>query len=88
MRLIRDTYRPGPDRLAYVAVDKTAAVVVTRVYGPSHRPQHKNVKELNLYRLEQGVFALDFDFEELGNYIFVVEEDGCVQTVLNAKVYA
>ena len=87
MKLIRDTYRPGKDRLAYVAVDQNAAKVVTRVYGPSHRARNKHSEELNLYKLEAGVFALDFEFKELGNYIFVVEEDGKVQTILNAKVY-
>jgi len=87
MKFLRDTYRPGKDRLAYGAVDKDAVLVVTRVYGPSHRPRSKNSVELKLYKLEAGVFALDFEFDELGNYIFVVEEDGKVQTILNAKVY-
>lgn len=85
MKFVRDTYRPGKDRLAYGAVDKNATSVVARVYGPGPRPRGKN---LTLYKLEQGVFALDFEFKELGNYIFVVEEDGVVQTILNAKVYA
>jgi hypothetical protein len=88
MKFIRDTYKPGQDRLAYAAVDPKASVVLTRVYGPGHRPEHKSLQEFNLYKLEDGVFALDFVFEELGNYIFVVEEDGTVQTTLNAKVYA
>lgn len=88
MKFLRDTYRPGKDRLAYAAVDKNASVVVVRVYGPSHRARSKSKKEIKLHKLEQGVFALDFEFKELGNYIFVVEEDGEVQTILNAKVYA
>lgn len=71
--------------MAYVAVGKKAASVVARVYGPGHRPRSKKVE---LYKLEQGVFILDFDFKEIGNYIFVVEEDGEVQTILNARVYA
>ncbi len=82
MKFLRDTYRPGKDRLAYGAVDRNATKVVARVYGPS-----KHCKRLNLYKLEAGVFALDFVFKELGNYIFVIEEDGVVQTILNAKVY-
>jgi len=87
MKFLRDTYRPGKDRLAYGAVDKNASVVAVRVYGPSHRPRSNDITKLKLYKLEAGVFALDFEFKELGNYIFVVEEDGVVQTVLNAKVY-
>ncbi len=87
MKFLRDTYRPGKDRLAYVAVDRDAVVVVARVYGPSHRPRHKYTETCRLFKLEPGVFALDFEFKELGNYIFVVEEDGTVQTILNAKVY-
>ena len=63
MRLLRDTYRPGKDRLAYVAVDVNAAAVVTRVYGPAYRPKSNNSEKLNLYKL-------DFEFKELGNYIF------------------
>ncbi len=87
MRFLRDNYRPGKDRLAYGAVDKNASVVVTRVYGPGQGPKNKRAQKLNLYKLEAGVFVLDFEFKELGNYIFVVEEDGVVQTILNAKVY-
>lgn len=87
MKFLRETYRPGADRLAYAAVDKDATTVVTRVYGPHHRPRNKNTQELELFKLERGVFALDFEFKEIGNYIFVVEEDGTVQTILNAKVY-
>lgn len=87
MRFLRDNYKPGQDRLAYAAVDQAAIKVVARVYGPSHRARSKHSQELNLYKLEAGVFALDFEFRELGNYIFVVEEDGTVQTILNAKVY-
>jgi len=83
---IRDNYRPGQDRLAYAAVDVTATEVVTRVYGPSHRAGNRSTQTLELFKLEKGVFALDFDFKQLGNYIFVVEEDGEVQTILNAKV--
>jgi hypothetical protein len=87
MKFLRDTYRPGPDRLAYVAVARDAASVVARVYGPGHRPRSNAAKEVKLFKLEEGVFALDFVFKELGNYIFVIEEDGTVQTILNAKVY-
>jgi len=86
MKYLRGTYRPGPDRLAYAAVDNDAAVVVARVYGPG-RPGTTHFGR-DLLKLERGVFALDFEFKELGNYIFVVEEDGVVQTILNAKVYA
>ena len=71
-----------------MAVDRDAIKVVTRVYGPGHRPRSNAITKLNLFKLEQGVFALDFEFKELGNYIFIVEEDGTVQTILNAKVYA
>jgi len=85
MQFLRDTYRPGKDRLAYAAVDKNAASVITRVYGPGLRPRSK---ELKLHKLEPGVFILDFEFRELGNYIFVVVEDDEVRTILNAKVYA
>jgi len=85
MRFLRGTYRPGPDTLAYVAVDMLAISAVARVYGP---PRHSVAVAYDLDKLEPGVFALDFDFKELGNYIFVIEEDGEVQTVLNAKVYA
>jgi len=88
MKFLRDTYRPGPDKLAYAAIDPDAASVVTRVYGPRHSATHADVITLPLFKLEDGVFALPFDFRELGNYIFVVEEDGTVQTILNAKVYA
>lgn len=88
MKFLRDTYRPGKDRLAYLAVDRTATVVVARVYGPSHRPRSRHKTELKLFKLEEGVFVLDFEFKELGNYIFVIVEDGVVQTILNAKVYA
>lgn len=86
MKFLRENYRPGDDRLAYAAVDTNATNVVTRVYGPRHSPEHKSVKSLELFKLEPGVFCLDFKFDELGNYIFVVEEDGTVQTILNAKV--
>ena len=85
MKFLRDTYRPGKDRLAYAAVDKNAAVVVARVYGPGPRPCCETIE---LHKLEPRVFVLDFEFDSLGNYIFVIEEDGEVQTVLNAKVYA
>jgi len=87
MRFVRETYKPGQDKLAYAAVDPHATSVVTRVYGPYHSATHSDVIELSLYRLEDGVFALDFMFRELGNYIFIVEEDGTIQTILNAKVY-
>ncbi len=85
MNFRRDTYKPGKDRLAYAAVDKDAISVVARVYGPGRRPRKHEVK---LYKLERGVFALDFEFKEVGNYIFIIVEDGEVQTILNAKVYA
>lgn len=81
---LRETYRPGPDRLAYAAVGKDAEAVVARVYGPNRSP----VQEIKLGKLEKNVFAFDFVFKELGNYIFVIEEDGEVQIILNAKVYA
>lgn len=87
MKFLRDTYRPGPDRLAYVTVDRAATTVVARVYGPGHRPGSNNKTKLKLFKLEEGVFVLDFEFKELGNYIFVIVEDGEVQTILNAKVY-
>jgi hypothetical protein len=87
MKFIRDTYRPGLDRLAYAAVGTNATKVVARVYGPSHKSNVNNMKEHELLKLEPGVFILDFEFEQLGNYIFVVEEDGKVRTILNAKVY-
>ena len=86
MKFLRETYRPGKDRMAYVAVDRAAIKVVARVYGPGHRPRSNAITKLNLFKLEAGVFALDFEFKELGNYIFVIEEDGTVQTILNAKV--
>lgn len=85
MKFLRETYKPGPDTLAYGAVDVAATDVVVRVYAPGRR-RHPDEHQLEM--LEPGVFALDFEFEELGNYIFVVEEDGVTQTVLNAKVYA
>lgn len=88
MKFLRETYKPGPDKLAYAAIDPNATSVVTRVYGPRHSATHSDITPLSLYKLEDGVFALDFDFRELGNYIFVVEEDGKIQTILNAKVYA
>jgi len=83
----RGTYRPGPDRLVYVADDAGATKVVARVYCPCH---HKNVDRhvVELRKLEPKVFILDFDFQELGNYIFVLEEDGEISAILNAKVYA
>ncbi len=81
---LRETYRPGPDRLVYPAQGKDAEAVVARVYGPNHAP----VREIVLEQLENNIFAFDFNFRELGNYIFVFEEDGEVQTILNAKVYA
>lgn len=81
---IRETYRPGPDRLVYAAQGKDAKEVVVRVYGPNHA----RVREIVLDKLEKNVFAFDFNFMEIGNYIFVFEEDGEVQTILNAKVYA
>jgi hypothetical protein len=88
MEFRRGTYKPGKDKLAYAAVDPQATLVVARVYGPRHCANCNDVAGLELYRLEGGVFALDFEFRDLGNYIFVVEEDGVVQTILNAKVYA
>jgi len=88
MRFLRNTYKPGPDKLVYTAIDLKPTLVVARVYGPRHSETHSDVKSLNLYKLEDGVFALDFNFKELGNYIFIIEEDGAVQTILNAKVYA
>jgi hypothetical protein len=88
MKFLRETYRPGPDRLAYAAVGTNATTVVTRVYGPHHGSKLKSIQRLELFKLEPGVFCLDFEFKELGNYIFVVEEDGTVETILNAKVYA
>lgn len=84
MKFLRETYKPGPDTLAYGAVDMNAIEVVVRVYAPGHR--NRPVSH-TLEKLEAGVFALDFVFEEVGNYIFVVAEDGVVQTILNAKVY-
>lgn len=80
---LREVYRPGPDRLVYAATGKNAGKVMTRVYGPNHSP----VREIELDKLEKNVFAFNFMFEELGNYIFVFEEDGEVTTTLNAKVY-
>ena len=80
---LREVYRPGPDRLVYVAQGKDAEAVVTRVYGPNHSP----VREIVLDKLEPNVFAFDFNFREIGNYIFVFAEDGETTTVLNAKVY-
>ena len=70
-----------------MAVDRDAIKVVARVYGPGHRPRHKCTVECRLFKLERGVFALDFEFKELGNYIFIVEEDGKIQTILNARVH-
>ncbi len=81
---LRRIYRPGPDRLVHVAKGKDPAQVVVRVYGPNHAPR----QEIVLDKLEEYVFAFDYDFKELGNYIFVVKEDDKVTTVLNAKVYA
>lgn len=85
MKFLRETYRPGLDTLAYGAVDVEAAEVVARVYAPHQRSR---AVSHTLKILEAGVFVLDFNFEEVGNYIFVVAEDGKVQTILNAKVYA
>jgi hypothetical protein len=84
MRFERASYKPGKDVLVYGAVDSNAATVITRVYSPAALGS----VDMTLKKLEPGVFALDFNFREVGNYIFVVEEDGTVQTVLNAKVYA
>lgn len=81
---LREVFRPGPDRLVHVAVGKSPERVVTRVYGPNHSP----IRTIELDKLEPTVFAFDFNFREIGNYIFVIEEDGEVTTVLNAKVYA
>ena len=67
-----------------MAEGKDAETVVTRVYGPNHQP----AREIVLDKLEPNVFAFDFNFRGIGNYIFVFEEDGEVTTVLNAKVYA
>lgn len=74
--------------MAYAAVDRNATEVVVRVYSPSHRPGDKCADSHTLLKLEPGIFCLDFEFKQLGNYIFVIQEDGVVQTILNAKVYA
>ncbi len=68
----------------HVAKGKDPAQVVVRVYGPNHALR----KEIVLEKLEEYVFAFYYEFKDLGNYIFVVKEDGEVTTVLNAKVYA
>jgi len=88
MRFVRGSYKPGKDKLVYGAVNPGTTAVVVRVYGPRHNAKGKDVTEYALYSLEPGVFALDFNFSEIGNYIFVIEEDGDVKTILNAKVYA
>ena len=80
---LRGVYRPGPDVLAYAALYEQTVAVKARVYGPNGHKQ-----KIDLFNLETGVFAMDFNFQELGNYIFVIEEDGDITTILNAKVYA
>jgi len=84
MQFRRESYKSGEDTLVYGAVDLGASVVEARVYVPT-RSRPNTIK---LTKLEPGVFILDFNFREVGNYIFVVVEDGEVKTILNAKVYA
>lgn len=81
---LRGTYRPGQDRLVYTATGKDAAVVVARIYEPNHGG---SCWRIILDKLEKNVFVLDFTFRDLGNYIFIFDEDGTVTTILNAKVY-
>lgn len=88
MRFVRGSYKPGKDKLVYGAINPSTADVVVRVYGPRYSAKCRDVTVYALYQLEPGVFALDFNFKEVGNYIFVVEEDNTVETILNAKVYA
>ena len=88
MRFVRGSYKPGKDKLVYGAINPNTTDVVVRVYGPHYSAKCRDVIAYALYRLEPGVFALDFNFKEVGNYIFVVEEDNTVETILNAKVYA
>jgi len=88
MRFQRATYRPGYDRLVYAAVDEETTTISIRVYGPQHHPGNNQVTKHSPFVLEDGIFALDFDFNEVGNYIFIIEENGVIQTILNAKVYA
>ena len=80
---LREVYRPGPDVLTYGAIYEKTIAVKARVYGPNG-----NKQRLNWLKLETGVFAVKFNFRELGNYVFVIEEDGDITTILNAKVYA
>lgn len=80
---LREVYRPGPDVLTHGAIYEQTIAVKARVYGPN------NCRcRLNWFKLETGVFAVKFNFRELGNYVFVIEEDGDITTILNAKVYA
>ena len=80
---LRGIYRPGPDVLTYAAIYENAVTVKARVYGPNGMKRRATWS-----KVETGVFAIDFEFTELGNYIFVIEEDGDITTILNAKVYA
>jgi hypothetical protein len=88
MKYLRDTYRPGNDRLVYVAVGKSPVSIVARIYGPHHRKESPDATTVELEPLEPKIFVMDFEFRKLGNYIFVIEEDGEVEAILNAKVYA
>ena len=80
---LRGTYRPGPDMFAYATLYEQTIAVKARVYGPNGCKQ-----KIDLFNMEAGVFAMNFNFREVGNYVFVIEEDGDITTILNAKVYA
>ena len=80
---LREVYRPGPEVLAYGTLYEQTVTVKARVYGPNN-----GRCRLDWSRLEPGVFTANFNFRELGNYVFVIEEDGDITTILNAKVYA
>lgn len=74
--------RAGMDTLCYVT-DVPVTSVTCTCYAPDKCCQGRTLE-----RLTPNVFFIEYNFTRVGNYIFVLEIDGAVTSVLNAKVEA
>lgn len=83
MRYLVQSYSTGRShRLAYIPDRLGVSDVKCRVYPPSGGENEQQ----QLVPLEPLLFTMDYRFRQLGDYFFVIEADGSVDTILKATV--
>lgn len=84
MRYLVQNYSTGRlHRLAFMPDRLGIDSVKCRVYPPSGGEANS---EYVMDRIEPMLFTMQFRFRQLGDYFFVLEADGAVETVMKAMV--